>query len=226
MINWRKISEKIMDFIDLNEENRPSYNKVESFSAKYFGIDRTLFKDLKNDEYADQLWVYEQEDKEIVLFKLFHECWHAYQKSQGVKIEYSEEDRKKYACNQHMMMLYKYTFEAEATGYASAFVYTIYKFCSIFKKECFDKKIEDSYTNVDYFPEQEFDTKDDYIKINELINTFYDEGKAYIKNQFNTSVSEEMKDIIKSSKINDDFNYDLLSKKAFIIYEIILELLK
>lgn len=226
MINWQTISERIMDFIDLNEDNRPSYHKIDSYSVKFLGIDKTMFRSSKDGDSMDQLWLNETEDGKMILYKLFHECWHAYQKSKGYEMGYSDEDRLKYVGKQHMMMLYKYPFEAEATGYAAAFVYTVYKFSDLLNKKCFDKKIEDSYTNIELFPEKEFDTKNDYLIINEQIETNYEKGKSYIKNQFNTSLSNEMESVIEDCKVNDEFKKHLVSKKGFIIFEIISELSK
>ena len=187
MIQWECIADKIMDFIDLDEDNRPLYNRVTSMSKRLEGIDRTLFS-----PSSDELWVYEDEDKAIVLFHLFHECWHAYQKSQGVDIQYSKEDREKYVGKKHMMMLYKYSFEAEATGYASAFVYELYKTAKLKNSDCFGKEIEDCYTNIDTFPKDQFDTHEDFIKINERIKFYYEQGKEYIESKINNSVIDNI----------------------------------
>ena len=220
MANWCEISRLIFDFIDLEEEKRPSYNRVTIQSAKYFNIDRTLFREFPNGEYNDQLWIYEDEELAMVLFKVFHECWHAKQKSLGRIIKYTEEDKQKYVGKSHMMMIYKYDFEAEASGYAAAFVYEIYKFGVMVNKDYLGKVIEDKYDNVDYYPENEFDSHDDYININNKIKKYYYLGKEYFLKQMLNSVSEEMKELFESLDDNTKVKMKYFSSKGMILSSI------
>jgi len=45
----------------------------------------------------------------------------------------------------------------------------------------FRKRIEDCYTNIYTFPEEEFDSNEDFLRINAQIKYYYEQGKSYIE---------------------------------------------
>ena len=220
MANWWSITDRIFEFIELEDDKRPTYNKVTKETALYYKVDRTLFRISNVEGITDDIFVFEEnEDVAFTLYSLFHECWHAKQKSIGIHIKYSDEDREKYVGKKHMMMLYKYDFEAQASGYAAAFVYELYTLVSCLSN-CNIRLIDDSYTNIQDYPEDQFDTKSDYLAINEKIKKYYDEGKKYFEDMMDNSISPSILQLIKSLPQIDSSKSRLFSQKGSILSDI------
>lgn len=211
-MNIINVANYIFDLIDFGKDDRPD---IFTFDILPFGLQGTCYNNDSNTLFIDC-----NEAKDILLFKLFHECWHARQTKIGINLKYDNEDRLKYAYKPHMMMLYKYDFEAEASGYASAFVYTLYKLTN--RNGCnLNKIIEDKYDNCDCYPESEFDTYDDYININKKIDSYYEKGKMYFQNLLKNSLNKDVLELIndKENKLDENLLY-LISQKGFIFYKI------
>lgn len=192
MPNWEKIADLIFDLIDYGDEERPTIFPVTVNTAKYQGIDRTMFRDNSSRGYSDDLYIYMEGEKDYILYTLFHECWHAYDKKSGIINRYSQEDINKYVKKPHMMMLYKYEFEAKATGYSAAFVYELYKIATTLKTNNLGRDLADSYNCIENYPEDQFDSHIDYEEINKKIKKYYDEGKQYFENMMKRDVGKDL----------------------------------
>lgn len=88
-------------------------------------------------------------------------------------------------------------------------------------KNCLGKEIEDCYTNIYTFPEEEFDSNEDFLRINAQIKYYYEQGKSYIESMINNSLSDDMKNTLVNLGINDPNKSYLYSKKFFILFDII-----
>lgn len=211
MAFWNIVCDMIFDFLNFDDDKfeRPTYHKITDESVKFYQTYGTCLRDMSGCGLSDDIWHLQRGSLDYQLFTLFHECWHVMQKNSGSLGSYLDEHKQKYIGTPHMMMLYKYyEFEAEATGYAAAFVYEFYRFTEAKQKgSCkLGQHISDCYDCIEKYTEDQFDTHADYVEVNEKIKAYYDSGKQYFTTLFNsvffesTSGFDELVNILGETK--------------------------